>query len=182
MASFAARLVEAQGAESSFQKTGFFGRAGQRDGRAIAFGSLKVATQPRQKIRATGVKGLVAREFAVVLNGGQQAQTSFWAIGIRQRQRLVDPQDRIGKSCVEHIIKRDDLRPVGCVETLGLRMDGANRRLQAITTRRRATLSSFRERHPLGNPRLIPSRAVLRLERHELARVATPREPSTVRQ
>ena len=180
MASFAARLVEAQGAEAGFQKTGFFGRAGQGDSGAIALGGLKVATQPRQEIRTTGVKGLIAREFAFVFHGGQQAQTSLWAISIGQRQRLVDPQDRIGKPPVKNIVKRHDLRPVGFVEIFGLCVDGADGRLQAIATCRRVTQCGFGQGNALGNPRSIPSRAVLRLKRHKFPRVATPRKPSTV--
>ncbi len=126
------------------------------------------------------MKGLIACKFAFPFNRGQQAQTGLWAVGIGQRQRLVDPQDRIGKPRIKHIIKRDDLRPVGFLETLGLRVDGADGRLQAIATCRRVTQCGFGQGNALGNPSLIPSCAVLRLQRYELARIATPREPPTV--
>ena len=105
----------------------------------------------------------------VVLQRREQCETRVGTVHHRRRDRVIERDDRIVGHALEHLVQREDLRPVGILGARRLVVDGGDRRLQLILAN--ATLRQRRagERHAFGDGSPIPQRSILLVERNQLA-------------
>ena len=89
--------------------------------------------------------------------------------GHRDGDGVVEHDDRRGLHGEEARVERDDLRPVGVVGARGARVQRRDRRLQREGVGGAAAQRLLDEREALADLRLVPARAILLLEQHEIA-------------
>ncbi len=121
------------------------------------------------------VEPMGLRHPVVVVEGPERAETGPRAVHHGHRDRPVERHDRPRGDGVEHVVQREDLRPVRLLGARCFVVDRGDRRLQLVRADRRRAERARDERHPFLDLRSIPAIALLLRERDDGAVRTRPR-------
>jgi hypothetical protein len=115
------------------------------------------------------VQGLVAREPRVGRSRVEDRQAGVRAVRYAKRHGAVDRHDRRRVELGQGLVERRDLRPVGAVEVRRLGVQRGDRRLDHVGTGAPQLQRADERGAAVCDPARVPARAVLILERDEVA-------------
>jgi hypothetical protein len=167
--------------EPFFQVRRFDAVRGQCQGFPVRLRGFRVAPQTPQEIRARRVVEAVALQIAGLPDRLDEPQALGEAAAHRDRDGVVQRHDRRGRVLEENRVERLDLAPVGLGRGLRARMEGADRGLELVRTRRTEREGGVEAREAFRDLAGLPERAVLLLERNELAADGDARVATRVR-
>ena len=110
----------------------------------------------------------ILRQLAACEQCVDQNQTGGGTVAHRDRRGAIELDHRRWIDTQQHIVKTDDLRPIGRRRVRRFGVDRGDRRLQCVRSDAARRECSLDEGYPFGDLIAVPERPILILEENEL--------------